>query len=178
MINADKDYEPISPRFAGAVFFAIYALLFMLFTKYTLLSLRDSALLPLIPSILTSIITGIFVGGIFGSALTKTNGWLRPLFIGILLACLSLILCSLGIITHYYLKDPQFLSYFHHWQDYFVFYGAVLLSLFLTIGLWLIPLTSLVAIYFNKQFYPGLIAADQQRLRNENQTQDQSPHDD
>lgn len=39
------------------------------------------------------------------------------------------------------------------------------LRFFLTIGLWLIPLTGLIAIYFNRHFFPGLLAADQQRLQ-------------
>lgn len=178
MISDSKEYHPISPRFAGAVFFAIFALLFLLFTKYTLLSLRDSALLPLLPSIPISIITGAFAGGLFGPALAKKSRWSRPFIIGVLIACLSLILGSLGVLTHYYLSDATFLNRFHQWQDHIVFYGLILLSLTMTIGIWLIPLSGLVAIYFNKHFLPGLLKTDQQRLKSLNQTKSASPHDD
>lgn len=157
------DHNPLSPRFAGAIFFAIFAVLFMLFTKYTLLSLKDSLLLPLLPALLIAAITGAFAGSIFGEFLAKKGTWVRPFLIGILLACLSLILGSLGVLTHYYLTNPDFFARLHQWQDYFVVYGVVLLSLTLTIGLWLIPLTGLIAIYFNKHFLPGLIAVDEKR---------------
>ena len=161
------EIRPFSPRVAGAVFFTIYALLFTLFTKYTLLSLRDSALLPLLPSLLVAVATGAFAGGLFGKALAKPRAWPTPFLIGILLACLSLILGSLAILAYYYLTDATFINHLNKWQDYFVIYGVILLSLFLTIGLWLIPLTGLVALYFNRRFFPGLLAVDQKRLHAE-----------
>jgi MFS family permease len=168
-MNANaNNHSPLSPRFAGAIFFAIYSLLFTLFTKYTLLSLRDKALLPLLPSIFIALIIGALVGAILGKALVKKAHWLRPFLIGILLAFLILILGSLAILTHYYFSDPIFVSRLQHAKDYFVVYGAILASLSLTIGLWFIPLSGLVAIYFNKHFFPGLIAADQQRIKNKN----------
>lgn len=175
MNQESNEYKPLSPRLAGAVFFAVFALLFMLFTKYTLLSLKDNALLPLLPAILISVITGAFAGGLFGKALAKESRWPRPLLIGILLACLSLILGSLGILTHFYLNDANFLIRFRQWQDYFVVYGVILLSLTMTIGVWLIPLTGFIAIYFNKHFLPGLMAVDQKRMQAENKTT--IPHD-
>ncbi|MDI9818107.1 MULTISPECIES: hypothetical protein [unclassified Legionella] len=155
-----KTQEPsaVSPRFAGAIFFAAFSLLFLLFTKYTLLSLRDSALIPLFPSLLATLAIGALAGGLFGKMLAKKNGWLWPFFLGILIACLALILLSLIIYIHYYFTDPSLFSRFQHWQDYLIFYGVILASLFLTIGLWLLPLTGLVAIYFNKKFWPGLMA--------------------
>lgn len=176
-LKAD-DQNPLSPKFAGAIFFAIFAVLFMLFTKYTLLSLKDSLSLPLLPSLLIAAITGAFAGGIFGEVLAKKCHWLRPFFIGILLACLSLILGSLGVLTHSYLSNPSFFARFHHWQDYFVVYGVVLLSLTLTIGLWLIPLTGLVAIYFNKHFFPGLLAVDEKRQLENKQSKTDSTKSD
>lgn len=166
-VNANN-YSPLSPRFAGAIFFAIYSLLFTLFTKYTLLSLRDKGLLPLLPSIFVALIIGALVGGFLGKVLAKKAHWLRPFLIGILLAFLILILGSLAILAHYYFSDPIFVSHLQHMKDYFVFYGAILASLSLTIGLWFIPLSGLVAIYFNKHFLPGLIAADQQRIETKN----------
>ncbi|PJE10908.1 hypothetical protein [Legionella sp.] len=165
MMNSKaNNYSPLSPRFAGAVFFAVYLLLFSLFTKYTLLSLRDKALLPLLPSVFVALIIGALVGCFLGKALAKKAHWFRPFLIGILLAFLILILGSLAILAHYYFSDPIFVSRLQHVKDYFVVYGAILASLSLTIGLWFIPLSGLVAIYFNKHFLPGLIAVDQQRI--------------
>lgn len=159
------NHTPISPKFAGAFFFAIYAFFFMLFAKYTLFSLQDRALLPLFSTIIISFFTGAFSGAILGNALVKKSRWTRPFFIGIALALLALFLGSLGILVHYYFHDPVFLQRFVHWRDYFVMYGVILLSLILTIGIWLIPITGLVAIYFNKHFYPGLLIADKNRLK-------------
>lgn len=178
MTLKDDNQNPLSPRFAGAIFFAIFAVLFTLFTKYTLLSLKDSLLLPLLPSLLIAAITGVFAGSIFGEVLAKKGHWLRPFFIGILLACLSLILGSLGVLTHYHLSNPNFFARLHQWQDYFVVYGVVLLSLTLTIGLWLIPLTGLVAIYFNKHFFPGLLAVDKKRQLENKQSKTDSTKSD
>mgnify|MGYP003388106233 CR=1 FL=1 len=164
MKNTTSESPAISPKFAGAIFFAVYALLFMLFAKYTLLSLRDTALLPFFSSILIAAVTGAFTGALFGGLLAKKSQWTRPFLMGIPLACLSLILGSLGIMIHYALSDPALLNRLGHWHDYLVLYGVILLSLVLTIGVWLVPITGIVSIYFNRHFFPGLRAADQQRL--------------
>jgi hypothetical protein len=153
----------INPRFAGAIFFAVFALLFLLFTKYTLLSFRDSAQIPLLPALFFSLLVGLFFGGIFAPFLVKRSRWLRPFFLGLLMACLALILLSLLILAHYFLTAAVLLERFQHSQDYLVFLGAILATLFLTIGLWLLPITGLVALYFNKRFWPRLLSVDQKR---------------
>lgn len=113
-----------------------------------------------------------------GGILAKKGNWARPFGIGILVACLSLILTSLGLLAYYYLTDATFLKHLQHWQDYFVIYGVILLSLALTIGLWLIPLTGLVAVYFNKRFWPGLVAIDKKRHQdNQTKTDINTPHE-
>ncbi|CDZ77006.1 hypothetical protein BN59_01285 [Legionella massiliensis] len=173
-MNQDsKHYSPLSPRLAGAVFFAIYAMLFMLFTKYTLISIKDTAVLPLLPSILISLLIGALAGSCLGKTLAKEGRWLRSFLIGIVLALLCLILGSLAILLHSYFKDASFLSHVQSWKDYFVLFGAILLSLTVTIGLWLIPLTGFIAIYFNKHFFPGLMAADKQRMQELAKSDDQ-----
>lgn len=50
-------------------------------------------------------------------------------------------------------------------------YLQILIFLSLAIGTWFIPLTGLIGIYFNKQFFPGLIATDQRRMEKENSTE-------
>lgn len=157
---------PVSPRFAGAFFFAIYALLFLLFTRYTLFSLNTTSLSSLLWTSLAALITGAFAGWCFGAALAKKSKGLRSFFLGILLAFLCLILLSFAFLVHGYF-NKSILIYKAHWKDYLVIYGTLLLSLISTIGLVFIPLTGLIAIYFNKQFLPGLIAADKARLEKE-----------
>lgn len=167
-MNQDSEhYTPLSPKLAGAVFFAIYALLFMLFTRYTLVSISYAALMPLLQSILISLLIGGLTGICLGKTLAKKSRWYRPFLLGIVLALLYIILGSLVVLLHSYFNDASFLSRVQSWKDYFVLYGAILLSLSLTIGLWLIPITGLMAVYFNKHFFPGLIAADKQRLQEE-----------
>jgi hypothetical protein len=176
-MTSDADQFPLNLRFAGAVFFSIYSLLLMLFTKYTLLTLRETALLPLLPSIFIALITGAFTGYCFGKMLAKKGKWYRSFFIGLLLACLFLILGSIAVLIHSYFTDSTFLNRSQQWQDYFVIYGAILAMLTVTIGSWLIPLTGLIAVYFNKQFLPGLIAADTERLKTDNSTKTDRSHD-
>ena len=151
----------LSAGTTATVFFAGYAVLFMVFTKYTLLSLKNSSVLPLVPSIITALIIGALTGRLFGNSLAKNRSWFYPFLIGILLACLSLILSGVGVLVYYYYNSVPFFNSPHHWQDYFILYGIVLLSLTLTVGIWLIPLTAVVAVYFNKRFWPGLLALDQ-----------------
>ncbi|MFA5959237.1 MAG: hypothetical protein WC785_01815 [Tatlockia sp.] len=153
--------HPISPKFAGAVFFALYAVFFMLFAKYTLLTLKDTRLLPFFSSLFIAAITGGIAGALLGKPLAKNAKWNRPFLIGILLALLSLVLGSFGVLAHYYLHN---VLHFSRWQDYFVVYGLVLLSLLMTVGIWLVPLTGLVSVYFNKRFFPGLLLADKERF--------------
>jgi hypothetical protein len=161
---------PLNPRFAGAIFFAIYSLLLIFFTKYTFLTLRDSALMPLLPSIVLALVIGAFVGACFGKVLAKKSTWIRPFFIGILLACFALLLVSVALISYYYFNETAFLMPLLQKKAYFFMYIQILLILSLAIGSWFIPLTGLVAIYFNKQFLPGLIATDLQRLETDNST--------
>lgn len=158
------NHKPLSAGTTAAFFFAGYAVLFMLFTKYTLLSLKNNSALPLIPSIIIALIVGALTGRLFGNSLVKIRLWFYPFLIGVLLACLSLILSGIGVLIYYYYNHVPFFNSPHHWQDYFILYGIVLLSLTLTIGLWLIPLTAVVAVYFNKRFWPGLLALDQKNL--------------
>jgi|GEM_PF-2224154 len=155
--------SPLNPKMASAVFFAIYALMFLLFAKYTLLSLRDGMLLPLFPSLLIAPITGAFAGWWFGSVLAQPGKWFRAMIFGILLAVIALLLASLAVFVHAYFYDNTMASRLTHWQDFFIFYGVILASMTLIIGLWLIPITGLAAVYFNKRFLPGLLAADQLR---------------
>jgi len=157
--------EPLTPRFAGAVFFAIYSLLLAIFTKYTLLTLRDSAILPLLPTLLIALITGALIGSCFGPWLAKKAPWYRSFLIGILLGLVSMIIGAMIILLHYYFSGSILLNKAQYWKDYLIIYTAILASISLTLGIWLIPLTGFVALYFNKQFLPGLIAADTQRLK-------------
>lgn len=164
MNDANSELSPsISPRFAGAVFFALYALLFLLLIRYTLFSLGTRTLISLVWTILVALISGTIAGLGFGAALAKKAKGYRPFFLGILLALLILILVSFAFFIHGYL-NKSIVFYGAHWKDYFVIYGTLFISLISTIGLFFIPLTGLLAIYFNKQFLPGLIAADKERF--------------
>lgn len=149
----------LSPRLAGAIFFAIFAFVFTLFAKYVLLSLQQSRILPIFPSMAFAIILGAFMGALYGKVLAKEGSGLRAFLVGILLACVALILTSVGLFVYTYFTDVVFFNALNRWQDNFVVFGAFLLSLVVTIGLWLIPLTAMVAVYFNKHFWPGLSTA-------------------
>jgi hypothetical protein len=159
-------------RFAATIFFAIYALLFLLFTKYTLLSLQNSLQLSLFPSLLVILLTGAFLGRLFADKLAKKSHWLRLFLLGCLMAIITILLVSFLVLVYSYFYDASFLNHLPRWQDYFIVYGLVVLSVTLIVGVWLIPLTGLVAIYFNKHFLPGLLAVDKKQLQSKD-----APHE-
>ncbi|MFC3909161.1 hypothetical protein ACFORL_08765 [Legionella dresdenensis] len=146
-------------RFAAAIFFAIYSLLFLLFTKYTLLSLQESKLLPLFPALLITPITGAFAGYLFGAAIARQKQWYKALLLGFLLAIIAILLISLVLLGHGYYYEAPIFQQVKDWEDCLVLYGAILLSITLIVGLWLIPITGLAAVYFNRHFFPGLLTA-------------------
>lgn len=168
MIRTDmsdsKKMTPMSPQFAAAMFFAVFALLFLFFTKYTLLAFKDSVMLSLFPSMIIVVLIGGCLGALLGSWLAKKGSWLRPFLVGILLSALAILILSGCLLIHSYLYDVSFSVKIQKWQDYFLLYGVIAASLTFTIGLWLIPITGFVAVYFNKRFLPGLMAADQLRF--------------
>ena len=170
----EQEEKPIGPRLAAAVFFSIYALCFLIFAKYTLLSITDSLKLPLFPSVFLVLFTGAYLGGLFGTVLAKSRFWYHSLIIGCIMAVLAILLISLAVMIHAWFFDSAFFARLHNWRDYFVIYGMLVLSISLIVGLWLVPLTGLAAIYFNKQFLPGLLAVDQQRIEENKRQRDQS----
>ncbi|MBA2709249.1 MAG: hypothetical protein H0U57_01455 [Tatlockia sp.] len=169
--------KPFNPRLAGAIFFALYNLLLVFFMKYTFLTLRDSILMPLLPSIFFALIIGAISGAIFGKMLAKKTSWLRPFFTGILLSLLTLLLISIVLLGFYYFNENALLATLGQKKAYLLIYMQILIFLSLVVGSWFIPLTGLVAIYFNKQFLPGLIASDQSRLEKKISNSIDNSHD-
>ncbi|STX51957.1 Uncharacterised protein [Legionella busanensis] len=159
-MDNNKNKNPLSPSWVGAIFFAVFAFCFLLFTKYILLSLQQSAVLPFFPALLVALITGIFLGAIFTKYLTYPKSWIYAFLIGILMALIATALIGLVIFLNLYFSDSTFTHRLHHWQDFFILYGTIFLSLFLIIGLWLMLFTGLAAVYFSKHFWPTLIAID------------------
>ncbi|KTD66148.1 hypothetical protein [Legionella spiritensis] len=154
-------HSSVSPGMMGAVFFALFAVLFFIFAKYTLLSLQSNQLLPFFPSMFITLILGALLGWLFGPWLATAKNWGRSLGTGILMALLSLLLISLGAFLYSYLNDTAFFARLQNGLDYLIVYGVLFLSIVLTIGVWLIPLMAIAAVYFNKRFWPGLIAIEQ-----------------
>lgn len=158
-MNTSKNTDSLSPKVACAVFFAIYSLFFLLFAKYTFLSMNDGKLIPLLPSILILLVLSVLIGAVFGRLLAKQRHWL-PLFLwGCLVALIGILFVGLVTLFYHHFYDTTFVSRIHSWKDYFIIYGLVVASITLVIGLWLIPLTGFATIYFNKRFLPGFINA-------------------
>lgn len=155
-----KNKNPLNPNWVGAIFFAIFAFCFLLLTKYIFLSLLQSRILPFFPALLVALITGSFLGAIFTKYLIYPRSWIYAFLIGILMALIALVLISLVIFLNLYFFESAMINRLHHWQDFFIFYGTIFLSLFLVIGLWLILFTGLAAVYFSKRLWPTLITID------------------
>jgi hypothetical protein len=73
-----------------------------------------------------------------------------------------------------YFYDGLVFQHLQGWRDYLVLYGTLLLSMLLIVGVWLIPLTGLVSIYFSKHFLPGLLAVDRLRIKEKTNPLDKS----
>ncbi|WP_419418924.1 hypothetical protein ACNVED_10255 [Legionella sp. D16C41] len=165
-MNNKNNNHPLDPRWVGTIFFAVFGFCFLLLTKYILLSLQQSAVMPFLPSLLVALITGGLLGYIFGPFLIYPKHWLSIFLIGFIIAIIALILVSLAIILHLYFYDLTLINRIHHWQDYFIFYGTIFLSLTLILGFWLALFTGLACVYFNKRFWPTLLAIDKNSKSN------------
>lgn len=166
-MSDDAEIIPMNPRFAAAVFFGMFAVFFTLFAKYTLLSLQDSLRLPLLPALVVVLFTGAYLGSLFGLVLAKCRVWYQCFLIGVLMAVFAILLTSLSILLYCWFFNDPLMQTLHGWHDYVVLYGALVLSVTLIIGVWLIPLTGFAAVYFNVSFLPGLSAVDKQRQLDE-----------
>lgn len=163
------EIKPFTPGFAGAVFFAIFGLCFLIFAKYTLLSLATNLNLPMFPAVLLVLITGAYLGSYFGEALAKCKTWYHALLIGCFMAVLGILFISLSTMVRAWIFDTGVYDKLHGWRDYVVVYGLLVASITLLAGVWLIPLTGLAAIYFNKHFLPRLLLVSQRQAKNDKQ---------
>lgn len=161
-------HSSLNTRLIGLVFFGVFSLLFLFFAKYTVLSLYGRPVLPLFPAVVYAVLLGGLTGAVFGDRLARPGRWWRALLWGLVMAVLVLLVISLGTFIHAWYFDPAFMSRAQHWQDYFVIFGVIFLSMLLVLGLWLIPLLALVTLYFNQRFMPGIRAVEHM--------QHQAPH--
>lgn len=158
--------QSMNPRFASAVYFALLGLVFLLLAKYIMLSLASNLNLPLMPMILTAMITGALAGALFGNWLAKPHSWWQLMLLGCALAIVALLQITGGILFRAWMFDNTFAQHLNSSLDYLVVFGLVFLTVTLIVGVWMIPLTGLAAIYFNKHFLPGLLAVDVKRHQN------------
>ncbi|STX29429.1 Uncharacterised protein [Legionella beliardensis] len=164
MDNNKNNNKPLSPQWTAAIFFAVFGFFFLLLTKYMLLSLQQSAALPFFPASLVALITGGFLGYLFGQQLIKERAWGYVFLLGLVIGVVAIILISIAVFIHAYFYDPTIINHLQHWRDYFIIYGIIFLSLLLTVGLWLILFMGLAAVYFNKRFWPTLVAIEKKSL--------------
>lgn len=163
-MSTDKtSIEPISPTFSSMVFYAIYGFFFFLFSYYTLFSLSSKITLPFLPTLLGSLLIGGFLGFAFGEILVKPQPWWRLFLWACLMIIAAFLLLSFGVMIYGFIFDPYYVNHFQRWQDYFIIFGLINLTIIFIMGPWLLILTSLATVYFNKHFYPGLAAVDKQR---------------
>lgn len=152
--------NPITPEFASTGFFMIFGVLFLLYTKYALLPLNVSHQIPLISSLVVILLIAAFLGRIFARSLVKKHHWLRLFLTGVFMALLALLIVSLTIFIRSWIVGTPLFQLAQHWQDYFIIYGLLVVTTSSVIGVWLGVLTGMAAIYFNKRFYPRLMAFD------------------
>lgn len=162
IINESTDETPLSPQFAALIFFTLFSLLFFLFIKFALLS-KDNV--PFILGISGSGLLGALFGYLNAPLLAKQQSLSRLIITGIAMAIVAILLISLVVLLHGYYKGGALLHSLHSWQDYCIIYGVIVASLGLIIGVWLIPVTVVAVVYFNKRFFPELVQLDKRRLQ-------------
>jgi hypothetical protein len=143
--------KAMSPHTTTFFFFTILAILFLFFTKYTLLPLHIRNHFPLFKSICISLICSTLLAFLFGNLLVKPKAWWKSFLLGAGIAIGVLFISSLFAL--FYSQFPL-----AKWQDYFVIFGSIFVSFTLIFGIWLILLLGLASIYFNTRFYPRLNA--------------------
>lgn len=158
----------VSPEFASSMFFVIFAILFLLFTKYSLLPLEMSNDIPFVSSFIVALFTAAFLGRVFAKSLTKQYHWLRIFLTGVLMAILAILIASVVFFIRAWFYDAALFRLAHHWQDYFIIFGLRVVMTASVIGLWLGVLTGLAALYFNKHFYPRLKAFENTQATSKN----------
>lgn len=153
----------ISPEFSSTVFFVIFAFLFLIFSKYTLLPLEMSSGVPLLPSSSIALILAAFLGRVFARALVGKRHWFRVFLTGVLMALAAILISGLVLFIRAWIYNSPLWQLAHHWQDYFIILGVCVVMIASVIGVWLVALTGLAAVYFNKRFYPRLMAFDKRQ---------------
>ena len=148
----------ISPEFAATIFFTIFAVLFLLFTKYSLLPLGMSANIPAVSSFLVALLTAAFLGKVFAKSLSEPYHWIRIFLTGVFMAMLAIVISSLVFFIRAWFYEAALFQLARHWQDYFILFGLRVAMTASIIGVWLGLLTGIAALYFNKHFYPRLKA--------------------
>ena len=111
------------------------------------------------------LLASALLGREFGKILSKPSHWIRLFGTGIAMAILAILLVSIGAMVHAALYDASVFAKLHSWKDYFIIYGLLVATITLIIGVWLLPLTGIAAIYFNRRFFPRLKAIDDIRAR-------------
>lgn len=136
----------------AALYFSSFTVMFNLMLKYFLFVFKSGEMLPVFSSTLLALLLGAVFGGLFGHRLAAAGTTLRVFAKGTLLAICMIPFYSLGLQLIYYFHHHWSYETLHHWQDYLVLYGVVLLFFTLVAGIWLIPLTGCAALHFNRRF--------------------------
>ena len=164
-----NDYTNYNLRLTAALYFAIFAVLFNLLAKYSLFIFKAGALLPVFSSTLLALLLGAVFGSFFGKHIATATKPGRIFAWGALLGITIIPCYSLGLQFIYYFHNHWMYEKIHQWQDYFVLYGVVVLFFTLIAGIWLIPLTGLAALHFNRRFLPSYNTYLQKQLKKSEQ---------
>lgn len=160
----------LHPRMLSSLFFIVYALLFSLFIRFTIYPLLNKIFYPLIPRLTTVLLTAALLGFLFSPLLQKKGHWFRFFCIGVLMAICAILLTSLVVYFYAWHNGAHIFQVNRPMTDYFVIYGSIVAILTSAVGIWLLPLTGLVVIYFNKRFLPSLLHIEQKTQKSSKAT--------
>ena len=158
------DNNTCNLRLVAALYFSSFTVIFNLIVKYFLFVFKAGELLPVYSSTLLALLLGAVFGSLFGPRIALPQKSLKVFANGALLAICSIPFFCLGLQLIYYFHNHWMYEKLHHWQDYVVLYGVVLLFFTLVAGIWQILLTGFAALHFNRRFLPSYTAFLQKQL--------------
>lgn len=149
MTKPDEALTLSNPRLLSAVYFGLLSIIFT-FILHTFLAttLGIKQLLPIFQAILLAVGVSSIFGALFGERIVHCQKpYLRHAFYwGCLMTLLALPIYDIGFVYLYSYNHPALLAQ-ASWSQMVMLYLFIVLDSFILIGLWLMLLTGLAAMY-------------------------------
>lgn len=146
--------QPLSPKKIGAFYFGILAILFTFSAKFTQLVFHKDQFIPFLPILSLSFPWGMLLGFLFGKSLSKPRRAYIPILLGLFMGLLTLLMIGFLVFIYYYGKLVVYFYQSSNAHGEYLLLKFTFLAIFYLVGIWVLPLTAIAALHFNKLFWP------------------------